>query len=117
GHASRASIAASEDAEVSVILVLLGHIAKKLPEHARVLGVLPARSGDFDSIGAEVRKAKVAQQPSAVCVRIGAHAPVARRSELLKLGDQAAVLVKQLLGAVALGPCFYLLHVLRCLRR
>src|SRR5699024_10940021 len=63
---------------------------------------------DVNGIVLEVGGAQVAQQLAAVGVRVGRQAAVAGRGQLLQLGDQRAVFVKQLFGVVAAQPLFQL---------
>ena len=61
----------------------------------------------------EVWHAQVAQQNSAVGVRIGAHAPVALRRQLGQFRHESAILIEQLLGLVALHPTLKQLNMVR----
>ena len=45
-------------------------------------------------MGPEIRHPQVAQQQTAVGMRVGAHAPVARRRKRRKLRDQSSMLVE-----------------------
>ena len=65
-----------------------------------------------ERIVAEVRQAQVAQQQTAVGVRVGADAVVALGREFAQLGNQAAVLVEQLFRVVAAQPVVQNLQVL-----
>ena len=60
----------------------------------------------------EVRHAQVAQQNSAVGVRIGAHPSVALRRQLGQFRHEPAIFVEQLLGLVAFHPAFELLDMI-----
>ena len=46
-------------------------------------------------------------------MRIGSDSSVALRSELLKFGNESAVLIEKLFGLVALEPLLKDIHVLR----
>ena len=59
----------------------------------------------------EVGHPQIAQQKSAVGMRVHAHAPVALRSEIGQLRHEPAMLIEEFLRLVALHPAFQLLHV------
>ena len=60
----------------------------------------------------EVRHPQVAQQDSAVGVRIGAHPAVALRRQFGQFRHEPATFIEQLLGLVAFHPAFELLDML-----
>ena len=76
----RERLVGTEDAEITLILIQLGHVAQEVTQHQRVLGVHGAGRRHIYRVDVEVRHAQIAQQNSAVGVRIGAHAPVAFRA-------------------------------------
>ena len=108
----REGLVGSEDAEVPLLLVQLGHVAQELAEDERILGVDGAGRRDVHRMDAKVRHPEVAQQGAAVGMGIGAHPPLALGRELGELRDQAAAGVEQLLGLVASHPALELLDVL-----
>ena len=72
---------------------------------------------DGNGVVAEVRHPEIAQEHAAVRVRVCPHPPRARRRERPQLGAQAAVVVEQLVGAVAAHPGLELAHVIRAVRQ
>ena len=69
----------AKDAEITLILIQLSHVAQELTQHERILGVNGTGRRHIHRVNMEVRHSQVAQQNSAVGVRIGAHTPVALR--------------------------------------
>ena len=65
--------------------------------------------GHLHRVVPEVGGAQVPQEQAAVGVGVGAHAAVPLGGQGLELGDQSAVLIEQLLGAVAAQPLLQLL--------
>ena len=96
----------TEDTEIALVLVQLGHVAQELAQHERVLDLNRAGRRHIDRVVVEVRHAQVAQQNAAVGVRIGAHPAVALRRQLGQFRHEPAILVEQFLGLVALHPAF-----------
>ena len=84
----------TEDAEVTLILVLDGHIAQKLPQHKRILGIDGAGRRHADRVNAKIRHAQIAQEDPAIGVRVGAHPPIAFWREIRQFRYQAAVFVE-----------------------
>ena len=75
------------------------------PMHARRLGRRSRRARHVDRVVAEVGQPQVAQQQAAVGVRVGAHAPLARRAPARRARARSRpVCVEQLLGPVAPHP-------------
>src|SRR5207248_2268991 len=85
------------------------------PEHARILGVCLSGLCDGDRIVAEVRRAKIFQEDSAVGMRVRAHAPRTGWGKIGQSRRQRSVAVEQLLGAVTLHPLLEHLEVCRIL--
>ena len=108
----REGLIGTEDAEVALILIQLGHVAQELPEYKRILAVHGAGRRHGDRVSVEVRHAQVAQQKAAVGVGIGAHPPVALRRQLGQFRHEAAISIEQLLRLVALHPAFELLDMI-----
>ena len=88
-----------EDAEVARVHVLAHDVAHERAEHGHVLRL--------DGTG----RRHGLQQP-AVGVGVSAHAALPLRRERLQLGDERAVVVKELLGVVAAQPLLKLHEVL-----
>ena len=105
-----------EDTEVAVFLVELENvtdIASKL-NHILCLG---APWLHFNAIFAEVGQAQVLQQQAAVGMRVVAHACGSLRRKLLQFWNQASVVIKKFLRAVAFQPFLQLVKMLRLLHR
>ena len=69
----------TEDTEITLFLIQLGHVTQELTQHQSILALDGARRRHIHRVGVEVRHAQVAQQNAAVGVRVGAHPPVALR--------------------------------------
>ena len=108
----RECLIGTEDAEIALILIQLGHVTQELAQHKRILALNGAGRRHIHRVDVEVRHAQVAQQNAAVGVRIGAHPPVALRRQLGQFRQESAVLIEQLLGLVAFHPAFKLLDML-----
>ena len=108
----RERLIGTEDTEITLILIQLGHVTQELTQHERILAVNGAGRRHIHRVVAEVRHAQVAQQNAAVGVRIGAHPPVALRRQLGQFRHQPAILIEQLLGLVAFHPAFELLDMI-----
>ena len=99
GHA----LVRPKDTEVLVFLVELEDVADIAAQLNHIL-CLGLAGVNLDAVLAEVGQAQVLQQQAAVGVGVGTQAGVALGGQLLELGDEAAVLIEQLLGVVALQP-------------
>ena len=88
----RECLVGTEDTEIALILVQLGHVTQEIAKHKRILAVNGAGRGHIYRVGVEVRHAKVAQQNAAVGVRIGAHPPVALRRQFGQFRHEPAFL-------------------------
>ena len=106
-----------EDAEVARVHVLAHDVAHERAEHGHVLRLDGAGRRHGLLIRAEVRHAQLAQQQAAVGVGVRAHAALPLRREGLQLGDERAVVVKELLGVVAAQPLLELHEVLGLVHR
>ena len=87
-------------------------IAQERAEHPRGLADARRRRGHRDGVVTEVGQLEIAQQRTAVGVRVGAHAPLTLGREGRQLRPERAILVKQLLGAVGAKPLLELTQVL-----
>ena len=101
-----------EDAEVARLHVELHHIADIGAKDVHVLRLDLAGGGDIDRVVAEVGRAQVAQEKTAVGVRVCAHAVLALGREGRDQLDRRTVLVEELFGLVAIvraaaGACFH----------
>ena len=108
----RECLIGTEDAEITLILIQLGHVTQELTQHERILAVNGAGRGHGHRVVVEIRHAQVAQQNAAVGVRIGAHPPVALRRQFGQLRHEPAIFIEQFLGLVALHPAFQLLDMI-----
>ena len=63
----------------------------------------------------KVRHSQVAQQNTAVGVRIGAHPPVALRRQFGQFRHETSMLIEQFFCLVAFHPAFKLLEMIRML--
>ena len=88
------------------------HLAQEPPEQARGLARAHTRPVNLDGVGAKVWHLQVAQQQTAVGVRVGAHAPLPLRGQRRQLRAQRAALVEQLLGPIRAQPRLQLRQVL-----
>ena len=70
----------TEDAEIPLFLIQLGDIAQKPAQHQRILRIGGAGRRHIHGMGLKVRHAQIAQQHTAVGVRIGAHPAVTFRA-------------------------------------
>ena len=68
-----------------LILIQLGHIAQEFAEHERILAVNGAGRRHIHRMVMKIRHAQIAQQQSAVGMRVRAHPPVALRSQFSQL--------------------------------
>ena len=100
----RERLIGTEDTEITLILIQLGHVAQELTQHERILAVHGTRRRHIHRVVVEVRHAQVAQQNAAVGVGIGAHPPVALRRQLGQFRHESAIFIEQLLRLVALHP-------------
>ena len=108
----RECLIGTEDTEITLILIQLGHVAQEVTQHERVLGVHGAGRRHIHRVDAEVRHAQIAQQNAAVGVRIGAHPPVALRRQFGQFRHEPAIFIEQFLGLVAFHPAFQLLDMI-----
>ena len=108
----RERLIGAEDAEIALLLIQLGHVTQELAQHERILAVNGTRRRHVYRVRVKVRHAQVAQQNSAVGVRIGAHPPVALRRQFGQFRQQAAIFIEQFLGLVAFHPAFKLLDMI-----
>ena len=108
----RECLIGTEDAEIALILIQLGHVAQELAQHERILAVDGAGRRHIHRVVVEVRHAQIAQQNAAVGVRIGAHPPVALRRQFGQFRHEPAIFIEQLLGLVAFHPAFKLLDMI-----
>ena len=90
--------------EPEVLRVPRDHVSEEAAEDARRLAGVVAGLGHLDGVVAEVRQDEVAQQRTAVRMRVGAHPALAFWGERGELGYQRAALVEELLGPVAPQP-------------
>ena len=102
----------TEDAEIALILIQLGHVAQELAQHERILAVDGTGRRHIHRVVVEVRHAQVAQQNAAVGMRIGAHPPVALRRQFGQFRHESAIFIEQFLGLVALHPAFQQLDMI-----
>ena len=77
---------------------------RKRAEDARRLGELGAGPVDLERVVAEVREHEVAEQQAAVRVRVRAHARARPRARARPARDETALVVEELLRAVAAHP-------------
>ena len=112
GQAVGHGLVRAEGAEIAAVRVELEHIAHIRAQLDHILALDRAGGRYVERIVAEVRQAQVAQQQTAVGVRVGADAVVALGREFAQLGNQAAVLVEQLFRVVAAQPVVQNLQVL-----
>ena len=108
----RDGLIGTEDAEVALILIQRFHVTQELAQHERVLAVNRTGRRDRDRVVVEIRHAQVAQQHTAVGVRIGAHPPVALGRQFRQFRPEAASRVEQFFRPVALHPALELLDVI-----
>ncbi len=108
----RECLIGTEDAEITLVLIQLGHVAQKLTQHERVLAVDGAGRRHIHRVDVEVRHAQVAEQKAAVGVGIGTHPPVALRRQLGQFRHETAIFIEQLLGLVAFHPAFKLFDMI-----
>ena len=94
----RECLIGTEDAEIALVLVQLGHVTQELAQHERVLAVDGAGRRHVHRVVVEVGHAQVAQQHAAVGVRIGAHPSVALRCQFGQFRHESAILIEQLVG-------------------
>ncbi len=104
GQPIRCGLVGPEHAEVAFVDVLAQRVAEERPKHLGGLAERGSRFVDRDRVLPEVGQLEIAQQQAAVRVRVGAHASKAGRRQLGKVGTEPAVVIEQLLGAVALHP-------------
>ena len=103
----------AEEPEVSPPGVPGEGVAQKLAQLAGRLVTLCGGLLDGQRVAAEVGQVEVFEDPAAVGVRARAHAMVASRGEGGKLGDQATLLVEQLVGMVGMHPLLQHRELLR----
>ncbi len=113
--AVRVVLVRTEQPEISRLHVQLHHIAQEPAHDARRFGRNGAGCGHLDSVITEIRQPQFAQQQAAIGVRVGAHAAGASRGKVGQLGPEAAAVVEQLRGSVALHPLFEDAHMGRVL--
>ena len=105
----------TEDAEVALILIELGYVTQERAQQERILAVHGAGRGHLYGVEVEVRHTQVAQQQTAVGVRIGTHAPLAHGRQLGQFRQQTAIRIEEFFRFVTLHPGFQLLHMIRML--
>ena len=105
----------ADHAKVPRLEVELHHVAQQAAHHARGFRIHRPGLRNRHGVIAEIRQHQVLQQQAAIGVRVGAHAPRARRRQRADLLHRFAVAVEQLFRAVALHPGFQNADVLRLL--
>ena len=108
----RERLVGAEDAEVTLSLVQLRHIAQKVSQHLRIARLDGTRRGYAQCMVVKVGHFEIMQQQTAVRVRIGTHSPIALRGEFGQLRDQATILIEQFLRLIAPHPVLEQRHVL-----
>ncbi len=96
----------TEDSEITLILIQLGHIAQERTQHLRILGVHRAGRRHVHRVDVEVRHAQVAQQNAAVGMGIASHPTVALRCKFGQFRHESPIFIEQFLGLVAFHPAF-----------
>jgi hypothetical protein len=84
----------TEDAEIALILIQLGHVSQEVAKNERILAVDRAWREHVDRMGAEIRHTQIPQKNAAVGVRIGAHAAVTLRRQFGQFRHQPAIFVE-----------------------
>jgi hypothetical protein len=90
--------------EAEVLSVAGDDVAEEAAEHTCRLAERRRRLLDLDRVVAKVGQNEIMQQEAAVRVRVGAHPAIANRSQGGELGQQPALRVEELVGAVAAHP-------------
>ena len=88
------------------VRIVARHVAQVRPQHPGRGGLHRTRRRNGDRVVKEIGNDEIAQQPAAVRVRIGAHAPVAGGGQRPQFGFQRAVRVEQLFRAIRAHPRF-----------
>ena len=88
----------AEDAEI--VAVVAHHIAQESAHHPRRFRHYRARLRHIHGVGGEVRQTQIAQQQTAVGMRIGAHAARTLRRQCGQFGEQPAIGIEQFLRPV-----------------
>ncbi len=101
----------TENPEIALILIQLGHVTQEGTENESILALDSARRRHRHRVDVEVRHAQVAQQSPTIGVRIGAHPSVALGGELGQFRNEAAIPVEQFFRLVAPHPGFKLLEM------
>ena len=96
----------SEDTEIPCVLIEDKDIPDEFAELGHILAVCFPVFCNRESVIPEIRKSQIAEQKSAVSVRIAADPCVSLRGEFFEFRDQAAVFIEQLFRMIALEP-FY----------
>ena len=108
----RKRLIGTEDAEVTLILIQLGHVTQELAQHERILAVHGAGRRHLHRVNVEVGHAQIAKQKSPVGVRIGPHPPVALGRQFGQFRFETSIFIEQFLGLVALHPALKLRHMI-----
>ena len=108
----RERLIGTEDAEITLILIQRGHVAEEVTQHEGILSFHGAGRRHTHRMGVEIRHAQVAEENSAVGVRISAHPPVALGRQFGQFRQEPAVVIEQLFRLVAFHPAFQQLDMI-----
>ena len=97
----RHALIRSEDAEVLAVLIELENITDIAAKLDHILGLGLARL-HRNTVLAEIRKAQIFQQQSAVCMRVCTQTRIALWSQLSQFRNQTSCFIKQFFCVVAL---------------
>ena len=93
----------SKDTEVLVFFIQFEDVADVSAKFDHILSFCFARLY-FNTVIAEVRKTKIFQKKSAICMWVGTETCISLRSQFSQFRDQASVFVKQFLRTIAFQP-------------
>ena len=95
----------SKDTEVFVFFIQFEDVTDVSAEFDHILSFCLARLY-FDAIITEIRKTKVFQKKSAVCMWVSTETCISLRSQFSQFRDQASVFIEQFLRTIAFQPFF-----------
>src|SRR5262245_35295414 len=102
----RVVLIGTEEPEISCLHIRFQYIPQETAHHPSGLGRNSAGTWHLDGVFPKIREPQIAQEQTAIGMRVGAHAAAATRSKLGQLGTYLTVGVKQFRRPVALHPVF-----------
>ena len=110
-QAIRGCLIRADHTEIFRIRVQTHHFAKQLSQGASGFKRLGSRLVDLESKIAKIRHGQIAQQQTAIGMKIRTHATVAGGSQFRKLGPKFAIFIEKLLRFVTFHPVFQHFYV------